>query len=394
MAGWTDVLSSAAGGLISGIGSIFSANAQRKSNEKMFNQQLEYNKQEAQRQRLFTTSERNASQLYQTSEREAQNRYAEDMYNKYQSPAALVQQYKDAGLNPRLAMDSSSVGNISASSGSSGGAPSGESYSPLGVNPPYNQVQSYTSGFQDMANAVKALGEAKKTGIETDFLEDEIKERLKGQKLSNEANELLNLVNKKYLNKKSSAELQKLLNDVAHGDVEIDVLKTQLKGFEKDNIIKGYEADKWLESYEQNVRKTESEIQLNTAKEVHEYISSNYEALQASNNDLQRALLRAEINFKHSSSDVNETVKSLNSSYEQLNKLTYDIKHASKDDEVQRIRSEAKAIIEKAESDAKRLKDKNEYQDMPYIGTLLNAYEGWIEISGKLLAPAVGLARP
>lgn len=51
--------------------------------------------------RIFSENDL-ASTQFQVYANEAQWQHEEDMYNKYQSPAALMSQYQDAGLNPAL----------------------------------------------------------------------------------------------------------------------------------------------------------------------------------------------------------------------------------------------------------------------------------------------------
>ena len=79
-----DPLSAGIGAAGSLLGGFFSHNY----NRWMLKQQMKYN-----------TSEREASQDWQNQQREAQNQFSEDMYNKYSSPQALVNQYQAAGLD-------------------------------------------------------------------------------------------------------------------------------------------------------------------------------------------------------------------------------------------------------------------------------------------------------
>lgn len=107
----------AIGSLLGGIGSIgstiagaFQASANRK-----------FQAQEAQKQRDFNHNEAELSRMYNTQMVNAQNRY--------NSPAALAQRYKDAGMNPALAMSGGQLGSVGVGStsqqASSGASPSG-----------------------------------------------------------------------------------------------------------------------------------------------------------------------------------------------------------------------------------------------------------------------------
>lgn len=190
------------------------------------------------RTRQWQNQQRLESQAYQTSEREAQNRFAEEMYNKYESPQAQVEQLTAAGLNPRLA--AGSPGSVSASSGSSGSAPN-----PSVPPTPYIDPGFLTSGFQDMAGALRSLGEAKKLGIDTKYYEDQIKEQLNTMKLTND---LLG-VQKVYANEKASAELAELLQRVANGKASEDQIRESIKLIQKEAKLKDNEISTWFESF-------------------------------------------------------------------------------------------------------------------------------------------------
>ena len=252
-------------GIIGSAGSIATTAMTNAQNMKMMREQQAYNTKEREASQAYNTSERKASQVFQDQQRVAQNQYAEDIYNQYQSPAALVEQYQAAGLNPRLAIDGKSVGNISAASGSTGGAPSGSHIQPLGVTPPYMNAQGYASAFGNIAEGLKALGEAKKSGIDVQYMEQEYQETIKGMKLDNAAQELLNSVNTKYLDKEQQLKLLKFVQDLKNKKLEGERLMEVIKGLAKDNIIKDNEIDTWYETFDVNKAKTVSETNLNNA---------------------------------------------------------------------------------------------------------------------------------
>lgn len=104
------------GSLINGIGSIASTAAQAAEAER----NRKFQAQEAQKQRDFNHAEAEISRLYNTQMVNSQNRY--------NSPAATAQRYKDAGMNPALAMSGGQLGSVgigSVSQASSGASPSG-----------------------------------------------------------------------------------------------------------------------------------------------------------------------------------------------------------------------------------------------------------------------------
>lgn len=168
----------------------------------------DYNNTLIKRQQQYNTSEREASQQFQNQQRESQNQFAEDMYNKYQSPQALAYQYSQAGLNPRLAMKDGGAGSIQASSGSSGGAPSGAM-----STMPYMQSPDFTQGFMNMANVLKSFAEAKQAGVQTFQMEQMFSTRMRSEIAAAEAQELANRYSMKYGDMEHLVSIAKTLSD-------------------------------------------------------------------------------------------------------------------------------------------------------------------------------------
>lgn len=231
---------------LSAIGGLIGSNQTNKSNLGVMREQMAWNTKEREASQLYNTRERVSSQEWQDQQRRLQNNWARDMYEAYQTPQALVEQYKAAGINPRLAMGSNSVGNVSASSGASGGAPSGTHVSPMGVSAPYMSSQGYVSAFGDIANIMKTLGEAKKLGIETDNLEEEIKARIDGMKLDNEGKKLLNEINKVNLPAKMRLELLSLAQSIENATLTSEQIKETIHNLK----LSGKYQQKELDSYE------------------------------------------------------------------------------------------------------------------------------------------------
>lgn len=128
------------GGLFSGISSWWkkmtgagTTTAQKEAND--------FSSREAAINREWQSSEAEVNRRFQAKQAEEAYQRQVDFYNTYQSPSAMVQQYKDAGLNPALmaggSVGQTSVPSSSAPSGSmpSGSAPSGhvDSGDPSGV---------------------------------------------------------------------------------------------------------------------------------------------------------------------------------------------------------------------------------------------------------------------
>ena len=206
----------------------------------------------------FATSEREASQAFQTSERQDQNNYAEQMYLKYQYPQALASQYMAAGLNPNVAL--TGTPSMSPSSGSTGGAPSGvvpAAPSPTSFAPP-----SISSEIGQIASAFKSIGEAKKLGVETDWLENSLGEDYKNKKLLNHMQEMVNDNYQKFGSQKERALVTKLLQDVETGVITQQNLKEEWRRLCAVADISEKERDKWLDVFEKDMEVKDADINL------------------------------------------------------------------------------------------------------------------------------------
>lgn len=219
---------SGAGGssAISGVSSLLGGALGYAYNKKLMQAQQAYNTSERLATQQYNTSEREAAQAYNTGEREAQNAYAEQMYNTYSSPEALVRQYEAAGLNPRLAIGANSAGSVAASSGHSATV-SPQSSGMLGITPPYQDVTSFSQGFVNIANALKAIGEAKKTGVETRWLEASFNDKLRELKYGADAQQFaaeIAKINARYLPEEKRRYIEKMIMDMAEGEANIEKL--------------------------------------------------------------------------------------------------------------------------------------------------------------------------
>lgn len=223
-------LASAGASLANGIGQAFGANS---ANYKM---------------RQHQTSERVASQQWQDQQRRSQNEFVESIYNKYDSPQALVDQYLSAGLNPRLA--AGEAGQINASSGSSGSAPVGGSV-PL-MNP---WSSGFTSGFVDIANALKSIAEAKRAGADTTLIELNVK----GQEIRNEILRVDAEIAKKFAAAKVENEINKIAQDIQLGKASEDKLRKEVELIGKKSKL----TDQEIDAFWVNVK---SQLDLNEAK--------------------------------------------------------------------------------------------------------------------------------
>lgn len=316
------------GKLIGGAFGIAGSALGYKYNQKLMQQQQEWNTSERLAQQEYNTSERLASQKYNTGEREAQNAYAEQMYNTYSSPEALVRQYEAAGLNPRLAIGANSAGSVSASSGHSASI-SPQSSGMLGVNPPYQDVNSFTQGFVNIASALKSLADAKKSGVETKRMEAFLHDELQGLQFQNRATELANLFNEKVLaraDKKLDAEIKDILTRVANGELEGKELKEKINYLKKQNVLIGNEVDHWSEKFQADMdikKATKEELEAGAAeKRASAQVKKDEHDLFPE----KRELYSAQSEQARSSALANRAQARLSTSVAKINDIEYQIK--------------------------------------------------------------------
>lgn len=338
--------------VIGAVGSIGSTLLGNHSNQAMFNKQMKYN-----------TSEREASQAYQTSEREAQNAYSERMYNQYQSPEALVRQYREAGINPRLAFDAGSAGNMAVSSGSSGSAPSGAM-----ASPPYQPGNIFSTGFMDLANSFKAIAEAKKAGAETTSIESLIQEQLRGVKLSNDAQELLNSVNSKYLDKEKAMLLASVVKDIQNKTLQGQELKSKLSILAKEGIIKQNEVDTWYTRFQGDMEEQMSRTGVNIENQK---------------------LLQEKAKSEPALRDAARARAAAENSVAKLNSLDYDINSATTEEQKQIIRENVHNLQQQYEvllAEANKLRKQGKYVEWDMVNQSLRV------ISDAIVGVTIGRA--
>lgn len=146
---------SIAGALLGGASSAIGA----KKQYQLEKQQLEWQKQQFQQQMDFT---REQSDLQWEREKEMFG-----MENAYNTPAAMAQRYKEAGLNPQVAMQGDSATAASGGAPVAGAAPAQPA--PITPTNPYSGVaEAINSAF----SILKLGNEAKKVGIEAGVVKD------------------------------------------------------------------------------------------------------------------------------------------------------------------------------------------------------------------------------
>lgn len=246
--------------ITNGISSLF-GNHQQRQNLKMMREQMAFHKAEREASQNYQTSERLAQQAYQTSERDAQNIWQESMYGKYQSPEAMVRQYDAAGINGKLAASGQAgMGSMSVSGGSNGGAPSSGAPSGHSVSAPYQNINAQSAGFADIASSLKALGEAKKLGIETAHYEEMINQQIRGAQLENDFKSLNLDIAKIYAQPMARAAYEKLAAEISKTNMDVQVAEKQVDILVQQHRMAKDEADQFKEQLRLNRLKTSSEI--------------------------------------------------------------------------------------------------------------------------------------
>lgn len=299
------------GGIGSVIGSIFGANSQ--------NDALNAQWKMMQNSMNWQHNERLDTQSFNSQESEKQRQWQQQMLarqNAYNSLEQQVKRAQAAGVNPFTAVyGGGSTVAASAPSGSTASSPGWPSvswapaYQAQALGARAQMLNSVFGGIKSIASSFKDIKDAKKSGVETSYLEQSMNDALK--KLREEANgaELSNSINSvllKYQDRLSHAQVDKLRE-------EIDLM--QQEGFNKEQEYResvarviGILAKVGVDKATQKMlerdfmyyfdRRKESEIQLNKAKASEAY-----------------------------------SVEGLNDSLKSLNSLSYDVRSASSDEE-------------------------------------------------------------
>lgn len=250
---WSEAAGAGVGVLGNLFGGFFNANQQAKTRK--------WQTREREASQAFQTSEREAQQAFQTSEREAQNQASLDAYFQTESPMAQVAQLKTAGLNPAIAADN--PGSSSISGGSSGGAPSSSAPSAPSGSAFQMPLDSFSSGFQNVAGAVKSLADARKAGVDTDITKSMAKWLIKDAQFSSLAKEFMYSLDTQNLPQKQAMEIQTLANAIASGNIEIAKLQEELNGLVQQNRITRMQADTFMDTFKANLANIESSTESN-----------------------------------------------------------------------------------------------------------------------------------
>lgn len=303
------------GAAIGGIGNIISSIFGSSSQNAALNAQWKM----MQNSMNWQHNERLDTQSFNSQEAEKQRQWQQQMVaqqNAYNSLEQQVKRAQAAGVNPFSVV--SGGGTTSAASAPSGSSASSSGWPSVSWAPAYQaqalgaraqMINSVFGSLKSIASSFKDIKDARKSGVETSYLEQSMNDALK--KLREEAYgaELANSINNvvlKYKDRLGHAQVDKLRE-------EIDLM--QQEGFNKEQeyresvarvvgILAKAGVDKTTrQMLERDFmyyfdRRKESEIQLNRAKTSEAY-----------------------------------SVEDLNSSLKSLNNLSYDVRSASSDEE-------------------------------------------------------------
>lgn len=323
------IWSAIAGASIGAIGNLI-GNAQ---NSRIARQQRDWQTSERLASQDYNTSERVASQQWQDMQRISQNQFSEDMYNKYQSPEAMVKQYQAAGINPAAALDHMQGGSINASSGSSGGAPSGTHVATPNTSAPFQNVGAWADSFASIANALKSLGDAKRTGIETKYYERQILAQIRGAELENDFRALHLDIDKVYAKPMARAAYEKLGAEIAKTNMDVQIAEKQVDILVSQGQMAKDEAEQFKEQLRLNRAKTSAEInEINKRADVHvgdKFLKEEQAKTEAFNRS-EIAQRIKESNARIDSMDVDNKLKY---SMRNLNMLEYEIRRATSPEE-------------------------------------------------------------
>lgn len=263
-------------------------------------------------------NERLDTQSYNSQEAEKQRQWQQMMVNQQNAYNSLEQQVKRAqaaGLNPFSVVSGSGVTSASAPSGSSAsssGWPSvswSPAYQAQALGARAQMMNSVFGGIKSIASSLKDIKDAKKSGVETSYLEQSMEDSLR--KLSADANyqELLN-------------DAQKIINDKLPSKVqrELSLLFEKAANLSADTSL----SEDKRRSIIADTKEALSKVDVNdlTRQELQRMLDDYFDRLQES--IISRNEAQATESYSQSG---------LNDSLRQLNGLSYDVRSASSNEE-------------------------------------------------------------
>lgn len=178
------------------IGGILDSGTDMYSNYHNMQLQFEHQKQLAQQQQQYNIQ--NAQQQFEYNKYYQERQFQQQQQatreaNEYNSPTQQMKRLGDAGINPFVALSnnlgsSGTQPSVPSGSGGSAGLPS------VGLPTVPLNTYSYANSVANISSSLRNIADAKKSGVETKWLEDSMQDMLRN--LKNEANqkELQNII--------------------------------------------------------------------------------------------------------------------------------------------------------------------------------------------------------
>ena len=198
--------------IIGGLGSLF---GRKQASDDQWNLQQDaqdFNSREAEKQRQFNAREAELARQWQ-----------EDFYTKYQSPSAMMAQYKDAGINPVMVAGQGAGSPPSASSASGSAASSG-----IGSAPgPANLIDSIMGMMRLKAEIDNINADTENKQSQSSLFNSQVAiNNLTGNEIQ-QRTKLLLAQTENELEKKGLIALQKVTENLKSETMRYDILKQQ-----------------------------------------------------------------------------------------------------------------------------------------------------------------------
>lgn len=273
-------------GTIDSVSSLFGGSSDQRFAKSMMDKQNAFNAQQAQLNRDFQSQQWD-------------NHF--QAINEYNDPSAQFQRLRSAGVNPWNSEGqgySSTASNVSAPSGSSASAGSGIASQP------------FSSRWSDLEGASKAIAEADKVGIDTDYLKRTLEDRIVDTAARSKIQDVLSKYQEKMSQKELSLITQKIQETIERWQ----------------NISSETEANdtwkRWLALSQKDFYLKQTDLQ-----DVMKSIYDNY------HRNWQDKLYESEIGKNNSIIGVNQSQEKLNQTRDALAKLEEYIRNSTNESE-------------------------------------------------------------
>lgn len=357
------------GGAIAAGGSLLGGLVSSSSSSSNVSSQLGAQSAENAKNRAWQTQEAEKARAFQQGILNQQNQFSQQMQDRqayYQSPVYQSEQLRQAGINPAVYFgQQASFGGSSAASVPSAPSPatvgSVSGLNPVGFQPFGTNIGSILSGI---GNVIQSSANAKKIGIEADWLPEKLKKEVRlldkqatlqqvlavGQDIHNEAARST----LPYALKQAEADLYKTL-----ADADLMVSKTQTE----DSIRKVNYA---IEEVQKSIKDLNAKEVEKLGLEMPFYVN----------------LLKAKIDDLRSSASEHDASAGLKVSEKDAQDLSNKVRSAGLNDEMDATIS--KWISESTLSSAKRQEAYNQLQILREIGSQYDSSHGKLKVDAAL----------